>query len=252
MLAAVLAYVACGFQLHGAQQASPTGSASGEVKKIEIAQEAAGANAGTSATSSVGDQEYMLQKGDDLEIHAFNNNELNQKAKIRPDGKISLVLLDDVTAAGQTPTQLGRDLSQAYAQYFRNPRITVSVTSFTNLTVFVGGEVQTPKLLPLSGPLTVVGAVFSAGGLKPSAKTREVILLRDSGKGTPLISQVNLNRVFKNLAPDPQLKPFDVVYVPKSKIARVDQFVEQYMRQLLPITLGLGFSYLLGQQPLIQ
>jgi protein involved in polysaccharide export with SLBB domain len=198
------------------------------------------------------EQDYILHKGDDLQILAFNNAELGQKAKIRPDGKISLLLLNDVKAAGLTAEQLGRILSQDYAKFFRNPRITVSVTSFTNQEVFVGGEVETPKLLPLNGRLTLAAAIFSAGGLKASAKTKEILLLRDSGQGKPVVTQVNLKQIFKSEQPDVELKPFDVVFVPKSKIRKVDEFVEQYMRRVLPVTIGMGFSYLLGQQPLIQ
>ncbi|MGH9668329.1 MAG: polysaccharide biosynthesis/export family protein, partial [Bryobacteraceae bacterium] len=74
------------------------------------------------------EHDYVLQKGDDLQILAFNNAELGQKVKIRPDGKISLLLLNDIKAAGLTSEQLGQILSQDYAKYFRTPRITVSVT----------------------------------------------------------------------------------------------------------------------------
>lgn len=204
------------------------------------------------AATPPAEHDYVLQKGDDLQILAFNNAELGQKAKIRPDGKISLLLLNDVKAAGLTAEQLGRILSQDYAKYFRNPRITVSVTGFTNQEVFVGGEVETPKLLPLNGRLTLAAAIFSAGGLKVSAKTKDILLLRNSGQGKPAVTQVNLTQIFKSEQPDIELKPFDVVFVPKTKIGKVDDFVEQYMRKVLPVTIGMGFSYLLGQQPLIQ
>ncbi|HWB83048.1 MAG TPA: polysaccharide biosynthesis/export family protein [Bryobacteraceae bacterium] len=195
--------------------------------------------------------DYVVQNGDDLQILAFNNAELGQKVKVRPDGKISLLLLNDVKAAGLTAEDLSAILSRDYAKFFRNPRITVSVTSFSNQEVFVGGEVQTPKLLPLNGRLTLAAAIFSAGGLKISAKSKSIYLLRDS-EGKPAVMQVDLKKIFESKQPDIELKPFDVVFVPKSKIGKVDQFVEQYVRQVLPVTVGMGFSYLLGQQPLIQ
>lgn len=196
--------------------------------------------------------DYILQRGDDLEVQAFNNDELRQKAKIRPDGKISVLLLGDVPAAGLTPGQLAETLVQGYSKLFRNPRISINVTSFSNQSVFVGGEVQTPKLLPFNGRLTVTGALFSAGGLKTTANANNIILLRDSGKGTPIVSRLSLSEVMKKGQADVELAPFDVVFVPRSKIGRVDQFVDQWVKQLLPVTVGFGFSYLFGQQPLIQ
>src|SRR6266567_3591819 len=117
---------------------------------------------------------YILQPGDDLEIKAYNNPELSQSVKVRPDGNISLLLLDDVPAAGITPAKLGENLSQAYSQYFRNPKLTVIVRSFSNLNVYVGGEVVNPRLLPLTGKITVSQAVLAAGGFKSTAKLQDV------------------------------------------------------------------------------
>jgi protein involved in polysaccharide export with SLBB domain len=195
---------------------------------------------------------YMLQEGDDIEIKAFNNPELAQSVKVRPDGRISLLLLDDVVAAGLTPAQLGQNLSRAYSEYFRTPKISVIVRSFSNVSVYVGGEVAYPKFLPLTGRVTVTQAVFSAGGVKNSAKLNDVLLLRDSGEGKAVVTKLNLEDILKHGGTDTLLKPFDVVYVPKTRIARIDQFLDEHIRQVIPIPIGLGFSYLLGQQPLIQ
>jgi protein involved in polysaccharide export with SLBB domain len=275
--------------------------------------------------------DYVLQRGDDLEVRAYNMAELDAAVRIRPDGKISVVLLNDVVAAGLTPQQLAQNVTEGFAKHFRDPKITVIVKSFASQNVFVGGEVALPASLPLRGELTAVqavvqaggikdatgadevtilhkteagqqpntetvsvndvmsgrkadtvlqpsdvvyvnkssiqvyiggevvhpgmvplhsdmtmlAAVFQAGGFKPTAKTDAVVLLRDSGKGTPIATKVKLNDVFLASA-STKLKPFDVVFVPKSKIAKIDQWMEQYIRQVSPAILSVGFSYLFG------
>lgn len=275
--------------------------------------------------------EYVLRAGDDLEIRAFQMPELNADVRVRPDGKISVLLLNDVQAAGLTPNQLNQELTEGYAsQNFRNPRITVIVKSFGSQNVYVGGEVGLPAALPLRGELTAVQAVLQAGGVKeatasdkvtivhnpqsdsrkaesvsvkdvlsgqkpdlvlqpsdvvyvqksainvyiggevvhpgmvplngdltvlsgiiqaggfrPTAKTDSVVLVRDSGKGTPIATKIKLDDVFLS-TPHTKLKPFDVVFVPKSRIAKLNQWVDQYIRQMSPATLSVGFSYLFG------
>lgn len=274
--------------------------------------------------------EYLLQRGDDLSIRAYNLPQLDSELRIRPDGKISVLLLNDVQAAGLTPAQLGQFLSDGYATHFRNPRLTVIVRSVaaqnvfvggevalpaavpvrgqmsavqavvaaggaregasdevlivrngergesrresvsvrevlsgqrsdpilrpsdtvyvqrSTINVYVGGEVGRPGMIPLDGGLTILAAVFQAGGFRPTAKTNSVVLLRDNGKGGPTATSISLNDVFSD-TPHTKLQPFDVVYVPKSRIAKLNQWVDQYIRQMSPATLSVGFSYLFGQ-----
>jgi len=193
--------------------------------------------------------EYVLQRGDDLEIRVYNIPELSAETKIRPDGKISLLLLNDVTAAGMTALQLGHVLSDAYSKDYRNPRVTVIVRNFISQNVYVGGEVAMPGIVPIPGKLTLASAVFRAGGFKETAQLSNVILLRDSGEnGRPLVNKFNIKNVIAGRAEDVKLQPYDVVFVPRTKIARIDLFVKQYMRDVLPISTDVGFSYLLGGQ----
>jgi protein involved in polysaccharide export with SLBB domain len=191
--------------------------------------------------------EYLLQAGDELEIRVYNLPELTQKVKLRPDGRISLMLLDELVAAGSTVASLTETIRKEYSTQFRNPRVTVVVTSFVNQNVYVGGEVNQPRLIALNGRLSAAAAVFYAGGLKATAKTKEIIILSNSGKNSPQLTRLNLQEVLTKGTPDVELRPFDVVFVPKSRIAKLDQFVEQYIKLLQPIALNLGFSYLIGQ-----
>jgi protein involved in polysaccharide export with SLBB domain len=190
---------------------------------------------------------YRLQTGDDLTIKVFNRPELEETLRIRPDGKLSLVLLPDIQAAGCTPSALEQTLTKRYAEFFQDPRVTVIVRSFANQKVYVSGEVGQPGMIALTGELTALNAVLQAGGFKNSARTDSVILLRKDEHDQPLARRLNLRDVLhKGKAGDVVLQPFDVVYVPKSRIAKVDQFVEQWVRQVLPGTLTGGFSYISG------
>jgi protein involved in polysaccharide export with SLBB domain len=187
----------------------------------------------------------VLQRGDDIEIKVFNMPELAEAARIRPDGKISALLLNDVQAAGLTPAQLGEFLSAEYGKQFRNPRVTVIVRNFSSETVFVGGEVAQPGILPLRGELRIAQAIFQAGGVRETGRLDNVVLVRNEN-GQAVATRINLLKVMKAGRGNLPLQPFDIVYVPKTKVAKVDQFVRQYIRDAVPASLNAGFSYLLG------
>ncbi len=198
------------------------------------------------ATSPVVDDMYILQRGDEIEVRVFNIPELTQSTKIRPDGRISVLLLDDIQAAGLTTEQLDKVLTARYADYYREPQVTIIVKSFSRQQVYIGGEVNRPGVLELPSGLTALAAIVQAGGFRETAKTKEVILLRKSDGNKPLLTKLNLDGVLRDGRSDVVLLPYDVVYVPKSTIARLDQFVNQYIRELLPIPLSGGFSYIFG------
>jgi len=118
------------------------------------------------------------------------------------------------------------------------PRATVNI--------YVGGEVAQPGLVTIQGRLSLAAAVIKAGGVKPTATTKTVMLIRDAGDGKPLMQTVDLGAILNEGQPDVPLKPFDVVFVPQSTIAKVNKFVDQYIRQMIPISMQAGFSYVLG------
>ena len=194
-----------------------------------------------------------MQRGDEISIKVYGRPELEDTLRIRPDGIISLVLLDELQVVGLTPMQLDELLTHRYSEFFNNPppQVTVIVRTFTNYKVFVAGEVRIPGPIPLIGELTALGAVIQAGGFLATARTNSVILLRNDGDEQPTVTKLNLKDVLNKGNLDVELKPFDVVYVPASRIAKVDRFVDQYIRQLIPITLTVGFTYLLGGRAII-
>ena len=108
--------------------------------------------------------EYRLQRGDEIEIKFFYNPSLNERLIIRPDGKISLQLIDELLVAELTPAQLDKILTRRYATELKQPELTIIVRSFVGQRVYVGGEVTTPQLVPLTGKMTALESIFRAGG----------------------------------------------------------------------------------------
>ncbi|HEX2114914.1 MAG TPA: polysaccharide biosynthesis/export family protein [Alphaproteobacteria bacterium] len=190
--------------------------------------------------------EYRLQPGDELDIRFYYNPELSTSVLIRPDGRISLPLANEIQAAGLTPAQLQQRLRSAYEQELRRPELTVIVRSFNSQKVFVGGEVASPGVVQALGPLTVLQSVTQAGGFKETARLNEVLVIRrDPAAQDPIVIPVDISAVVDGTQTnqDIALMPFDVVYVPKSPIANVNKFVDQYIRQNIPFGFGLTYGF---------
>lgn len=189
--------------------------------------------------------EYQIQPGDQLELKFFYNPELNESVVVRPDGKISLQLIDDVQAADRSPQQLDDTLTQLYAYELRDPELTVIVKGFATQNIFVGGEVNVQGIVPLTAGMTPFRAVIRAGGLKETAQPREVIVIRKGPDNHPVPIRVDLQSALyaKNNHADMQLQPNDIVYVPKTFIAEANKFVHQYIEKLFLFNgISLGFN----------
>jgi polysaccharide export outer membrane protein len=190
--------------------------------------------------------EYRLQPGDELDIRFYYNPELSTSVLIRPDGRISLPLANEIQAAGLTPAALQQRLRTAYEPELRRPELTVIVRSFNSQKVFVGGEVASPGVVQALGPLTVLQSVTQAGGFKETARLNEVLVIRrDPTAQDPIVIPVDISAVVdgSQTNQDIALMPFDVVYVPKSPIANVNKFVDQYIRQNIPFGFGLTYGF---------
>lgn len=189
-------------------------------------------------------KEYLIQTGDQLDIKFFYNPELNETVTVRPDGRISLQLAPEIMAAGLTPAQLTDVLMKSYAKELANPGITVMVRSFSSQRVYVDGEVNTPGMVDMRGPLTVLQAVAAAGGFKDTAAS-QVLVIRKTQDKKPLAIEVNLDDARNAVqgSQDILLAPYDVVHVPKSAVANVNKFVDQYIRRNIPIPFGLTYGF---------
>ncbi|MDA8231087.1 MAG: polysaccharide biosynthesis/export family protein [Magnetospirillum sp.] len=190
-------------------------------------------------------QAYVIEPGDDLDIRFFYNPELNEEVTVRPDGDISLPLAGQVRAAGLTPTQLEDSLKGKYSQELRQAAITVMVKGIAGQRVYVDGEVGQPQMVSIPGNLTAMQAIASAGGFKQSARKSEVLVIRRNGTQRPIVIPIDLEKTIRGVdtTQDIQLQPYDIVFVPQSKIGEVNDFIDQYFRKNVPIPFGVGYSF---------
>ncbi len=190
-------------------------------------------------------KEFRIRAGDQLEIKFFYNPELNEQLLVRPDGRITLQLASDVLAAGLTPTELTDVLQKEYAKEISKPEIAVIVRTFTSQKVFVDGEVNKAGLVPLTDQMTVLQSIAQAGGKKDTALLDGVIVVRRTPDNKLVTMQLNLEDAIDNTdrKQDIALLPDDIVFVPKTTIANVNVWVDQYIRKNLPISPNIGYTF---------
>jgi protein involved in polysaccharide export with SLBB domain len=187
---------------------------------------------------------YYLQPGDRLDITFYQNPELNENVIVRPDGRISLQLIDELQVAGLTPQRVKELLTERYAPYLKNPMTSVSITSFGGQRVYVGGEVNSPGVITLKGRTTVPQAIIEAGGFKTDAAIKDVMVVSRAHDKSPLTRTVNVKKALKGKLPDEEnlVKPFDIIYVPKSLMLKANEFIDQ-VYSFVPPFIWFGFSY---------
>ncbi|MHC1725255.1 MAG: polysaccharide biosynthesis/export family protein [Syntrophobacteraceae bacterium] len=177
------------------------------------------------------EQEYHIHVGDKLAVKLFYNPDLNQEVTVRPDGRISLLLVHEINAAGMTPSDLRNLLTENYAKHLQQPEVAVIVNAFAAQRVFVGGEVGSPGAKDIVGPTSVMQAIALAGGFKETARKDEVIVVRRDENGKPFQIALDMEKAMKgiDLNQDVYVKPYDIVLVPTSTIADVNLWVKQYI-----------------------
>ena len=193
------------------------------------------------------DPRIALGAGDGLEIKFFYAAELNEQQTVRPDGRITLQLIGDVDVRGMTPAELRAEIVRRYTGQLRDPEVAVIVQSLSRRRVFVGGAVLKPGAVSMPGTLTVLEAVIRAGGLdRRQAAVDSVLVIRhfDSGPNARREGRlIDLSGAVDGKPHEPfYLRPRDVVYVPRTTIAKVDQWIDQHIHQVLP---RVGFYYTL-------
>lgn len=179
---------------------------------------------------------YRFFPGDEVEITIFSAPELSRIATIGPDGRVALPLIGAVRAADLTADELRDLLVAAYATHLRMPELTVTPRTYGSRQVFVGGEVARPGIYEMPANIDAFQAVALAGGFLPSAHRRDVLVL-SRASGTATVTQVDLSmRAVRAGLPEAQaLQRYDVVYVPRSRISQVNLFMQQYVRDALPV-----------------
>jgi len=188
---------------------------------------------------------YRVQIGDVLEVKMLLNPEFDQEIIVRPDGMISTVLAQNVPAYGKTPLDIEQSLRDAYRKQLSNPQLSIIVKSFTPTRVYVMGEVNSPGEFVSVGPnLTLMQALARAGGVKLTADTAHVTILRRGAADQPQALRANADEAMSGVNPaaDVRLAAYDVVYVPRTGVAELNKGFNQYIQQFLPPTFGLSYS----------
>jgi polysaccharide export outer membrane protein len=191
------------------------------------------------------DPGYRLYPGDEMDVQVPSAPELNKTVTVQPDGRISLPLLDPLQVADRSIVDAETIISTAYASQLLHPDVTITVRA-QPLRVFVGGEVSKPGIYDMPGDINTLQAVVMAGGFTTFAKRSEVVLIRRGHAGKAMMRTVDLLHGISDpghfdLVP---LRRFDIIYVPKTGVAEVGDFVQQYIRDALPVSIG--FSYATG------
>jgi len=188
--------------------------------------------------------EYVFQEGDVFDVKFFEYPEFDQTITVRPDGKISLPLVEDLSVLGMTPSLLDKRITEKYSERIKDLEVTIVLKEFAGQKIYVGGEVNNPGTIQLKNQMTLLQAIFHAGGFKRSANLQSVILIRNNDN-KPESHRIDADRILKEGDPDISLKPSDVVYLPKTFIAEAGDFVDQYLNQIIPSGARINFQYLL-------
>jgi polysaccharide export outer membrane protein len=161
------------------------------------------------------DAEYKIGPQDILRIDVWKEAEVSRAVPVRPDGKISLPLLNDVQAAGLTPMQLSGVIADGLKKYINDPQVTVSVSEINSRRIYVTGEVTRAGAFPLLPNMTVLQALSSSGGFTQFAKLKNIYVLRiEDGKQVKL--PFNYKEAVNGKKPEQNvlLQPGDVIVVP--------------------------------------
>ncbi len=183
----------------GAQEARATGPSSGNEA---VARPAVEPPAG-----------FVIGPEDVLSIVFWRDKDMTTQVTVRPDGKISLPLLDEVQAAGLTPADLRAHLIHESKRFFGNPNLTVVVNEIHSRKVFITGQVAKPGPYVIAAPTTVLQLIAMAGGLKDFADSKNIMIVRHES-GQTSSHPFNYKQIGRNLRQNIELKPGDTVVVP--------------------------------------
>ena len=183
--------------------------------KKEEAKASKGQRAPAAVQTAAEDPAYKIGPQDALKIDVWREDQLTRTVPVRPDGKITLPLLNDVQAVGLTPMELADVIRDGLKKYINNPQVTVSVTEINSRRVYVTGEVTKAGAYALLPHMTVLQALSSGGGFTPFARMKNIYVLRtENGKQVKLPFNYKEAISGRNPEQNIELQPGDVIVVP--------------------------------------
>lgn len=192
---------------------------------VIVALATACAGSGSSVTGELTDPraaEYRIGPGDQLQIYVWNHPDVSVTVPVRPDGRITTPLVEDMRATGKTPTELARDMEDVLSEFIRSPTVNVIVSETGgnnfNAQIRVVGEAENPSSIPFRTGMTVLDVVIEVGGLAEFAAGNRARLVRRSGSETREI-EVRLDDIINraDLRTNVQVAPGDILVIPPSR-----------------------------------
>jgi len=167
------------------------------------------------------DSAYLIGPTDQLQIFVWRQPELSSNVTVRPDGKISVPLIDDLQAADRTPTQLAAAIGDILKEYIQDPKVTVLVTNFVgpfDRQIRVVGEAAEPRAIPYRRNMTVLDVMIQVGGLTQYAAGNRAVIVRKTPDGKRESLRVRLDDLLKdgNVKANAYVLPGDVIIIPES------------------------------------
>lgn len=195
--------------------------------------------AGAGLSAMPGPEAFQLGPGDRISIRVWRQDDLSMDVVVGPDGAINYPLIGRVEVAGLTYPQLTEKLTAAVSTYYTNPQVTVNILEVQAQKVFIVGEVNTPAVLQLSAPMTVVEALTRAGGINQYARTSNVLLVR-GGIEQPELYTVDVDAVLHkgDLGQNVYLRGGDILVVPTKTITNAARFFRDVQTVLAPFVAG--------------
>jgi len=171
------------------------------------------------ASASLGDYNYVIGAGDALNITVWRNPELSMSVPVRPDGKVSGPLVEDLQAQGKTPAQLARDVEGVLSKYVREPIVTIIVTGFVgpySEQIRVVGEAARPQFLPFKQRMSLLDVMIAVGGLTDFSDGNNASILRTSDGNKQY--RVRLRDLIKrgDMSANVEMRPGDILIIPQS------------------------------------
>jgi len=176
----------------------------------------ADSRAGTAPPPTAHDDTFIIGKNDVLAVNVWKEPDISRSIPVRSDGKISLPLVGEIQASGETPLKLEKEIATRLKSYIEEPEVTVIVEQINSEKFNILGMVNKPGTYPLVGPATVLDAIALAGGFKDFAKQKSIYILRQNADGSQTRLPFNYKEVIKgrNTAQNVVLQPRDTVIVP--------------------------------------
>ena len=189
--------------------------------------------------------EYTLVNGDQLDIVVSSAPELSRTLTVGPDGRVVMPMSRPIMAAGRTFLQVQYELMAELGKQLRDPRISVTPRAYAPEQIYVGGQVGQPGTYTIPGRIGALEGILMAGGMRPTAKSRNIAILRRAPNGGMMMRSVDIRGGLLNIREyndNLQLRRGDIIYVPQSTIGEIGTFMESF-RRTWPVDFNLSYQF---------